>query len=163
MCESAEHGLEQLNETLLQSVNAELRQILDPAVSAEMTEIRGLEDRLMRLDELRHRAQLIVSEQKELAKAFIQNQARASCVNDPSVLPDLCASHCTQLQVSSGWVYRGRRLGASGGREVNWESWGQRRDEVRSGRINKYTVTSVEIVTAAERPFWGAGSTSLLC
>ena len=61
----------------------------------------------MRLDELRHRAQLIVSEQKELAKAFIQNQARASCVNDPSVLPDLCASHCTQLQVSLGWVHGG--------------------------------------------------------
>ncbi|KAF0288998.1 RB1-inducible coiled-coil protein 1 [Amphibalanus amphitrite] len=99
VCEGAETGLEQLNPDLLQKMTTELRQLLDPAVNAEMTEIRGLEERLMRLDELRHRAQTTVSEQKELAKAFIQNQARASCVNDPSVLPDLCASHCTQLQV----------------------------------------------------------------
>ncbi|XP_037089577.1 LOW QUALITY PROTEIN: RB1-inducible coiled-coil protein 1-like [Pollicipes pollicipes] len=99
VCDKAHQGLELLDEQFLQELTAEQHKILDPAMASDMSEIRGLEDRLMRLDELRHRAQTTVSEQKELAKAFIQNQARASCVNDPSVLPDLCASHCTQLQV----------------------------------------------------------------
>jgi len=34
-----------------------------------------------------------------LAKAFAQNQQRASGLKDTSILPDLCASHRQQLEV----------------------------------------------------------------
>ena len=38
-----------------------------------------------------------VTEQQDLAQAFLQNQARASGLRDTSILPDLCASHRQQL------------------------------------------------------------------
>ena len=40
-----------------------------------------------------------VTEQQDLAAAFLQNQARASGLRDTSILPDLCASHRQQLLV----------------------------------------------------------------
>ena len=40
-----------------------------------------------------------MTEQQDLAAAFLQNQARASGLRDTSILPDLCASHRQQLLV----------------------------------------------------------------
>ena len=40
-----------------------------------------------------------MTEQQDLAQAFLQNQARASGLRDTSILPDLCASHRQQLLV----------------------------------------------------------------
>lgn len=44
-------------------------------------------------------ARKLVQDQKELATAFQQNQARASQLGDPSILHDLCLSHSGQLTV----------------------------------------------------------------
>ena len=40
-----------------------------------------------------------VSEQQDLTQAILQNQATAQRERDPSILPDLCASHRKQLLV----------------------------------------------------------------
>lgn len=99
VCERTQQGLDTLHADFLREVHTETEHLLSASVSAELSVIGGLEERLMRLDELYHAATLLLAEQQELARAFVQNQNRATCVNDPSVLPDLCQSHCTQLKV----------------------------------------------------------------
>lgn len=44
-------------------------------------------------------AKKLVQDQKELSTAFQQNQTRASHLGDASILPDLCLSHSSQLNV----------------------------------------------------------------
>ena len=63
----------------------------------KMKEIGGLGDRLSGLEQLLLDAKKKVTEQQDLAQAFLQNQARASGLRDTSILPDLCASHRQQL------------------------------------------------------------------
>ena len=63
----------------------------------QMKEIRGLGDRLSGLEQLLLDAKKKVTEQQDLAQAFLQNQARASGLRDTSILPDLCATHRQQL------------------------------------------------------------------
>lgn len=46
-----------------------------------------------------YEARKIVSDQNELAQSFQQNQNRANTLGDTSILPDLCASHKSQLIV----------------------------------------------------------------
>ncbi|XP_074601632.1 autophagy-related 17 [Brevipalpus obovatus] len=67
----------------------------------EMKEIGGLQKRLQGLDNLISNAKKIVAELDDLAKAFHQNQQRASNLRDPSIFPDLCKSHQTQLTLMS--------------------------------------------------------------
>lgn len=62
-------------------------------------EIRGLQARFQGLDALISTAKKVVSELDEFAKAFCSNQHRASNLRDPSIFPDLCKSHETQLEV----------------------------------------------------------------
>lgn len=64
-----------------------------------MKEIKGLEERLRGLEALMCDARKIVQEQNEMAQAFQQNQNRAANLGDASILPDLCASHRSQLVV----------------------------------------------------------------
>lgn len=64
-----------------------------------MKEIKGLEERLCGLDRLMYDAKKIVQDQSELSQSFQQNQIRAGSLGDTSVLPDLCASHQSQLLV----------------------------------------------------------------
>ena len=60
--------------------------------SLDMCVVSGLEQLL--LD-----AKKKVSEQQDLTQAILQNQATAQRERDPSILPDLCASHRKQLLV----------------------------------------------------------------
>lgn len=64
-----------------------------------MKEIKGLEERLRGLENLMCDARKIVQEQIDLAQAFQLNQNRAANLGDPSILPDLCNSHRSQLLV----------------------------------------------------------------
>ncbi|XP_035667055.1 RB1-inducible coiled-coil protein 1-like isoform X2 [Branchiostoma floridae] len=91
--------MEQLDETVLQGLMAECNNILSSLNNPQMKEIKGLEDRLYGLEQLMAGTRKIVQEQGDMAQAFVQNQSRCSNLGDPSILPDLCASHRKQLLV----------------------------------------------------------------
>ncbi|XP_078659369.1 uncharacterized protein LOC144904370 [Branchiostoma floridae x Branchiostoma belcheri] len=91
--------MEQLDETVLQGLMTECNNILSSLNNPQMKEIKGLEDRLYGLEQLMAGTRKIVQEQGDMAQAFVQNQSRCSNLGDPSILPDLCASHRKQLLV----------------------------------------------------------------
>nr|CAD7257996.1 unnamed protein product [Timema shepardi] len=98
----AEHcmrGLEQFDERVMDGLKSEVEQVLSAANKTGMKEIKGLEERLFGLEQLMFETKTIVQEQGDLAQSFLQNQTRANNLGDPSILPDLCASHRRQLQV----------------------------------------------------------------
>nr|CAD7399452.1 unnamed protein product [Timema cristinae] len=98
----AEHcmrGLEQFDERVMDGLKSEVEQVLSAANKTGMKEIKGLEERLFGLEQLMFETKAIVQEQGDLAQSFLQNQTRANNLGDPSILPDLCASHRRQLQV----------------------------------------------------------------
>nr|CAD7437975.1 unnamed protein product [Timema bartmani] len=98
----AEHcmrGLEQFDERVMDGLKSEVEQVLSAANKTGMKEIKGLEERLFGLEQLMFETKAIVQEQSDLAQSFLQNQTRANNLGDPSILPDLCASHRRQLQV----------------------------------------------------------------
>ncbi|CAG2115600.1 unnamed protein product, partial [Medioppia subpectinata] len=92
-------GLEQFDSEQLLRVKDEVKEVMDSCNQSNMKEVKGLEERLYGLEKLMCESKKIVDEQRDLAQAFYQNQARASNLRDPSILPDLCASHQQQLQV----------------------------------------------------------------
>lgn len=99
VAEKAQRSLEQFDEKVLIALNKEVEATVETADKCEMKEIKGLEERLFGLQQLMVETKKIVQEQTDLALALQQNQTRASSLNDPSILPDLCASHRKQLVV----------------------------------------------------------------
>ncbi|XP_037913540.1 RB1-inducible coiled-coil protein 1 isoform X2 [Hermetia illucens] len=99
MSEECLRGMEMLEDRKVQLLRTDIANILKMAEQEEIKEIKGLEDRLCGLEKLMFDLKKIVQEQRELATAFQQNQNRASNLGDPSILPDLCASHRSQLLV----------------------------------------------------------------
>lgn len=99
VAEQAQRSLEQFDESVLESLNKEVEAALDTSNKGGMKEIKGLEERLFGLEQLMVESKRIVQEQCDLAQAFHQNQNRASNLGDPSIFPDLCASHRKQLLV----------------------------------------------------------------
>ncbi|KAL1124093.1 hypothetical protein AAG570_001863, partial [Ranatra chinensis] len=99
VAEQCHKGLDQFDSKVLDGLKAEVTAALDAANTSDLREIKGLEDRLYGLEQLRCETKKIVQEQTDLAQAFMQNQARASNLGDASILPDLCASHKRQLVV----------------------------------------------------------------
>ncbi|KAF5305192.1 hypothetical protein FQA39_LY09280 [Lamprigera yunnana] len=91
--------LQQYDTKIFNSLHAVLKNIFLEANKDEMKDIKGLSDRLCRLEQLMFEAKGHVKEQGDLAQSFIQNQNRASNIGDTSILPDLCASHRKQLVV----------------------------------------------------------------
>lgn len=83
----------------LQNLQQEAASVMDKAVSPNMKEIKGLEERLYGLDQLLQEAKNLVVGQQELTQAFQQNVSRASDLRDSSVFPDLSIQHQYQLQV----------------------------------------------------------------
>ena len=67
--------------------------------NTNMKEIKGLDERLAGLQQLLQNVQTLTQSQADMAQGFQQNQARAQNIGDPSVLPDLCASHQKQLMM----------------------------------------------------------------
>lgn len=99
VADSCYRSLEQLDQMLIETVENKIVTCVEGANNNQMKEIRGLGDRLSGLEQLLLDAKKKVTEQQDLAAAFLQNQARASGLRDNSILPDLCASHRQQLLV----------------------------------------------------------------
>ena len=64
-----------------------------------MKEIKGLDERLAGLQQILQNVKTLTQSQADMSQGFQYNQSRASDVGDPSVLPDLCASHQKQLMM----------------------------------------------------------------
>lgn len=99
VADSCYRSLEQLDSIMLETIEGKVSSCVEGANNNQMKEIRGLGDRLSGLEQLLLDAKKKVVEQTDLGAAFSQNQARASNLRDPSILPDLCASHRQQLLV----------------------------------------------------------------
>uniref|UniRef100_W4VRG4 RB1-inducible coiled-coil protein 1 n=1 Tax=Corethrella appendiculata TaxID=1370023 RepID=W4VRG4_9DIPT len=99
MAETCSQGLESFDRDTMDNLNKDIQKAIDAAQREDMKEIKGLEDRLYGLEKLMSDAKKSVQEQGELAQAFQQNQNRANKLGDASILPDLCASHRSQLVV----------------------------------------------------------------
>eukprot|EP00794_Sanderia_malayensis_P007702 gene7702-8539_t len=91
--------LSQFDETVPQRLIEEIDRVLDSSDNLSMKEIKGLNERLVSLQQRLSIAQQFVQDQADMAQGFKQNQMRAEHLGDPSVLPDLCASHKKQLLV----------------------------------------------------------------
>ncbi|XP_018903400.1 uncharacterized protein Atg17 isoform X2 [Bemisia tabaci] len=99
LAEQCHRGLEQFREDILIQFKQEIAKAVETANSVDLREIKGLEGRLCGLEQLMNEVKKIVQEQMDLAQAFSQNQVRACNLGDTSILPDLCTSHCRQLEV----------------------------------------------------------------
>lgn len=99
MCDESVQGLETFSKEIYEKLKQEGQTIIKGAKQGEVKEIKGLSDRLYRLDEFKDKIFKMVQDQREQATALQQNQSRALNLRDNSVLPDLCMSHRSQLQV----------------------------------------------------------------
>uniref|UniRef100_A0A0K8UHR7 RB1-inducible coiled-coil protein 1 n=1 Tax=Bactrocera latifrons TaxID=174628 RepID=A0A0K8UHR7_BACLA len=99
MCDECIQGLGTFDKDVYAQLKNEVQHILKQAEQTDVREIKGLGDRLCRLEEFRYKIKRLLQDQRELCTAFQQNQSRANDLNDPSILPDLCASHQSQLAV----------------------------------------------------------------
>lgn len=99
MAENCTRELEVFDTNVMETLQEDIERTVESARREDMKEIKGLEERLRGLENLMFDARKIVQEQNDLAQAFQQNQARAANLGDQSILPDLCASHKSQLIV----------------------------------------------------------------
>ena len=99
VADSCYRALQQMDDELLSDLKGKVLAAVEGSGNTQMKEIRGLGDRLAGLEALLLEAKRLVQEQQDMAQAFVQNQQRASGLQDNSILPDLCASHKQQLIV----------------------------------------------------------------
>ncbi|XP_064624554.1 RB1-inducible coiled-coil protein 1-like [Lineus longissimus] len=99
MAETCGKGIEQFDEHVMETLLSEVQSVVESVNNPSMKEVKGLEDRLSKLEQLMFSARRLLGEQGEMSQGFIQNQNRASNVRDNSIFPDLCASHKQQLKV----------------------------------------------------------------
>ena len=99
VADSCYRALQQMDDELLTDLKGKVLAAVEGSGNSQMKEIRGLGDRLAGLEQLLLEAKRLVQEQQDMAQAFLQNQQRASGLQDNSILPDLCASHKQQLIV----------------------------------------------------------------
>ncbi|EDW84330.2 uncharacterized protein Dwil_GK13205 [Drosophila willistoni] len=99
MSDECIQGLNTFSAEIYEKLKEEVQQIIKLAKQSEVKEIKGLGERLCRLEEFKFKIAKMVQDQKEQAIALQQNEARAQNLRDNSVLPDLCLSHRSQLQV----------------------------------------------------------------
>ncbi|XP_062546074.1 RB1-inducible coiled-coil protein 1 isoform X2 [Armigeres subalbatus] len=92
-------GLELFENTAMQNLKDTVDRSVEQSHREDLKEIKGLEQRLYDLERKMFEANKLVQDQNELAQSFQQNQNRASTLGDTSILPDLCASHRSQLVV----------------------------------------------------------------
>lgn len=99
MAENCTRELEVFDKNVMENLKEDIEKTVESARREDMKEIKGLEERLRGLENLMFDAKKIVQEQSDLAQSFQQNQARAANLGDQSILPDLCASHRSQLSL----------------------------------------------------------------
>ncbi|XP_037034011.1 RB1-inducible coiled-coil protein 1 isoform X2 [Bradysia coprophila] len=99
MAESCVKGLKKIDQEVITSLKTNVENIISSATMEDIKEVKGLKSRLEGLDRLMFEAKKKTQDQNELATAFQQNQIRANNLGDASILPDLCESHSSQLNV----------------------------------------------------------------
>lgn len=99
LLQQCEDFMKQSNTNAVESVFLEAQKILDSVNNVNMKEIKGLTERLASLEGRVTIMKQLIQDQADMAQGFLQNQMRAEHIGDPSVLPDLCASHQKQLIV----------------------------------------------------------------
>lgn len=99
MAEQCMGSLKMLDKEGLAKCHDEVEKILTLVDNQEMLEIRGVEDWLFGLEELMQKARKLMQDQQEHVQSLMQNQSSFSRLKDPSVLPDLSASHVKQLKI----------------------------------------------------------------
>ncbi|KAH8288932.1 hypothetical protein KR054_012441 [Drosophila jambulina] len=99
MSDECMQGLDIFSAKIYEKLKEDVMKIIEMANQSDVKEIKGLGERLCKLEELKFRIKKMVNDQKEQALALQQNEARAQNLRDNSVLPDLCLSHRSQLQV----------------------------------------------------------------
>lgn len=99
MSDECIQGLSTFNEDVYEKLKYEVQNIIKLAGQGDVKEIKGLGERLCKLEEFKYKIKSMVKDQRELSTAFQQNQNRAINLRDASILPDLCASHQSQLLV----------------------------------------------------------------
>ncbi|KAH8295084.1 hypothetical protein KR018_007061 [Drosophila ironensis] len=99
MSDECIQGLDVFSADIYEKLKEEVKQIIIIANQGDVKEIKGLGDRLRKLEDFKFRIKKMVQDQKEQAHAFKKNEERAHDQRDNSVLPDLCLSHRSQLQV----------------------------------------------------------------
>ncbi|XP_038046178.1 RB1-inducible coiled-coil protein 1-like [Patiria miniata] len=99
MAQQCSKSLDQFTQQVLDGMSTEIITTLEAVNNGSMKEVKGLGERLFGLEQLLTSAQKVLQEQAEMAQGMVQNQTRASNLNDTSVLPDLCKSHQQQLTV----------------------------------------------------------------
>lgn len=87
------------NVTSIQHLKNSVEAVINQSRQEGMREIGGVAPRFQGLDKLMCNATKLVKEQCKIATAFQLNQNRASDLGDSSILPDLCESHLSQLDV----------------------------------------------------------------
>lgn len=85
--------------SLLDELRQEAENLLNGSCNDDMKEIKGLEERLYGLEKLMAEARKLSAEVGDMSSALCKNQQRLANVRDPSIIPELCKSHKTQLQV----------------------------------------------------------------
>ncbi|XP_075145909.1 autophagy-related 17 [Haematobia irritans] len=99
MSEECVQALSTFSEEVYARLKCEAQEIIRLAEQGDFKEIKGLGERLCKLEEFKYKIKNMVKDQRELSTAFQQNQNRAINLRDASILPDLCASHQSQLLV----------------------------------------------------------------
>lgn len=87
------------NVASIQHLKNSVDAVINQSRQEGMREIGGVAPRFQGLDKLMCNATKLVKEQCKIATAFQLNQNRASDLGDSSILPDLCESHLSQLDV----------------------------------------------------------------
>eukprot|EP00118_Oscarella_pearsei_P025611 m.308468 g.308468 ORF g.308468 m.308468 type:complete len:998 (+) comp44045_c0_seq1:170-3163(+) len=91
-------SLDHVNEGILQETMKRVKDVVDKLLNPGMKEVGGLGERLSQLKEQLRRVQDVEQEQSVVAQGWKKNLERAKTVQDPTIYPDLCASHDIQLE-----------------------------------------------------------------
>lgn len=99
MSDECIQGLSTFNDEIYEKLKIEVQNIIKVAEQSDVKEIKGLGERLCKLEEIKYKIKNMVRDQKELSTSIQQNQNRFKDLRDTSILPDLCESHRSQLIV----------------------------------------------------------------
>ncbi|XP_063376066.1 RB1-inducible coiled-coil protein 1 [Cydia fagiglandana] len=91
-------GLALIDAEPLKELEEELCNVLEYANVHGLKQIKGIEDRLYRLDQLLSEVKKLERDQHDQAASLIQYRERLNAACDPSVLPTLVQSHWCQLE-----------------------------------------------------------------
>lgn len=92
-------GLNRFGPDSLDELMKDAKIVIVRSEQSEMKEIKGLADRLFALDNFMEELKKLKNEQKDLSDAISNNYKTYKRTNDPSIIPDLCRSHETQLEI----------------------------------------------------------------